>query len=226
MQAAKMNLVLTVWIAFVCASACAPAAKPSQKENWWLHADYQNLRPSTVAVLPMQNLTLDPKMEDFLIEEAYRQLSQKGYRRIALHHTHQVMQQLGIQVAGQLSGISNEQLRSQLQCDAVLQGRVDQSSTIHSGVYDAVVVSISLVLRDLKTGTVLWQTEQWRNAHRQWQLDPLNMLINYAVHENVSKKNGIQWLVKEMLTTLPAGPVLIDQQKLLKNAREISSDAQ
>lgn len=212
------GVLLLFWL-----SSCASTNKTSEQESWWLHPDFAQMRPAVIAVLPMENLTLEVGVEEFLFEELYNRLLAKGYRKISADRTRLVMKQLGIQVPGQLAGISNQQLQKRLNCDAVLLGRIDQSGVIHSGVYDAVVVSLSLILRDLRSGQIIWRTEQWRTAHRQWQLDPVNMLLNFAAHESSSRKRRIQWLVQEMLKTLPAGPVSSDQAGFLKQAQEIKT---
>jgi hypothetical protein len=93
-------------------------------------------------------------------------------------------------------------------------------------VYDAIVVSCSLRLIDCKTGAVLWRSEQWRTAHRQWQIDPFNALINLAAHASASRKDRIAWLVQEMLKTIPAGKVHIELDNLLKQATEITIPAE
>lgn len=213
-------LLILVWL-----NGCA-ATKMSEKEPWWIHPEFSKMQPVVIGVMPIENLTLEPGVEQFLFEAVYNRLSMKGYRKISVDHTREVMSHFGIQVPGQLVGISNQKLQEQLHCDAILLGRIDQSSAIHGGVYDAVVVSLSLMLRDLQSGKVLWQTEQWRTAHRQWQLDPFNILINFGVHENASRELRIQWLVQEMLETLPDGPVRIEKDVLLKQAQEVKAYGQ
>jgi hypothetical protein len=101
---------------------------------------------------------------------------------------------------------------------------VDQSASIHEGVYDAIVVSCSLRLTDCKTGIVLWRSEQWRTAHRQWQIDPFNALLNLAAHAGADRSARIAWLVQEMLKTLPQGEVQIEYDNLLDQAMEITID--
>jgi hypothetical protein len=101
-------------------------------------------------------------------------------------------------------------------------GRIEQSGAIHTGVYDAVVVSCSLRLMHCSSGKTLWQTEQWRAAHRQWQLDPINLFINVAAHEKGSREKRVAWLVHEMLKTLPQGHVNVEVGDLLNQAQEIN----
>ena len=100
-------------------------------------------------------------------------------------------------------------------------GKLDQSASIHNGPYDAVVVSCSLKLLHCATGEVLWQTEQWRTAHRQWAIDPINLFINFLSHENASREERIAYLVYEMLKTLPKGALKVETGDLLRRAKEI-----
>jgi hypothetical protein len=82
-------------------------------------------------------------------------------------------------------------------------------------------VSCSLRLVHVATGETLWQAQQWRTAHRQWQLDPVNALLNTMLHANASREDRVAYLVQEMLKTLPAGPVAIGDDNLLEKAKVI-----
>jgi len=197
------------------------AAEKQDQELWELNPEYNKYCPNVIAVLPMDNLSLDPDMETHLYNSVYSQLQTKGYRRVSVEKVRQVMKDMGIQTSGQLQGISMERLAATLNTDAVLMGQVDQSASIHKGVYDAIVVSCSLRLIDCKTKAVLWHSEQWRTAHRQWQADPFNALLNLAAHSSLSKADRIAWLVQEMLKTLPAGKIAIETDNLLNQAVEI-----
>jgi hypothetical protein len=194
------------------------------KETWWVADDYAQFAPKRIAVLPMENLSLEPDCETALYQAVYSRLTEKGYIKISDEKVQAVMKEIGIQTAGQLTGISPERLGRQLNCDAVFTGRIDQSGAVHMGVYDALVVSCSLKLIHCNTGRVLWLAEQWRAAHRQWQADPINLLLNIAVHENASRPDRVSWLVQEMLKTLPSGPVQIINDNLLNQAMPIQVD--
>ena len=177
--------------------------------------------PSVIAVLPMDNFSLEPDVEKHLYKEVYDRLIEKGYMKISAKRIQNVMKGLGIQTPGQIAGISLARLGRELNCDAVLMGKLDQSASIHNGPYDAVVVSCSLKLLNCATGEVLWQTEQWRTAHRQWAIDPINLFINFLSHENASRKERIAYLVYEMLKTLPKGTLKVETGDLLRRAKEI-----
>ena len=137
-----------------------------------------------------------------------------------------IMVSLGIQTPGQLEGITLKRLASELNCDAVLRGRIDQSAAVHKVTFDAIVVSCSLWLQHCNTGQILWRAEQWRVAHRQWQIDPFNMFLNYFSHENSSREDQLAFLVYEMLKTLPQGPVRIESGDLLNQAVEVKAETQ
>jgi hypothetical protein len=153
----------------------------------------------------------------------YSRLQAKGYRRIDAAAVAAAMTRLGVQTPEMLSGISYARLGAELRADAILQGEVNQSGTQHGGVYDSVVVSCSLRMTDCKTGLALWSADQWRTAHRQWQVDPFNFIINMASHEGASRDARIAWLAQEMLRTLPAGPVRIEVGDLLSRATPITA---
>ena len=171
----------------------------------------------------MDNYSLEPDVEKALYKEVYDRLNVKGYLKISVDKVNVVMNELGIQTPGQLTGISLNKLGKLLNSDAVLIGQIEQSSAIHSGVYDAVVVSLSLKLIDCSSGKILWQTEQWRTAHRQWQLDPINLFINYHANENASREKRVAWIVSEMLKTLPRGPVNVEYGDLFNQAIDITT---
>lgn len=200
------------------------AAEKQDQEYWEVHPDYAKHSPDVIAVLPMDNFSLEPELEHVLYDSVYQNIQRRGYRRISVEKVKKVMDDMGIQTSGQLQGISLQRLSETLNADAVFTGQVDQSASIHEGVYDAIVVSCSLRLVDCKTGIVLWRSEQWRTAHRQWQLDPFNALVNLAAHAGASRGDRIAWLVQEMLKTIPQGKVEIEFDNLLNQAADINCE--
>lgn len=217
-----LNRILLPYIAVFIFASLANAGDPADKEAWQVCPDYESIKPRVIAVVPMDNFSLEPDVEKALYREVYERLKGKGYMRISVEKVGTLMKELGIQTPGQLAGISLARLGKELKCDAVLMGRIEQSGAIHTGIYDAVVVSCSLRLMHCSSGKTLWQTEQWRAAHRQWQLDPINLFINVAAHEKGSREKRVAWLVHEMLKTLPQGHVNVEVGDLLNQAQEIN----
>ncbi|OGP63419.1 MAG: hypothetical protein A2V65_02120 [Deltaproteobacteria bacterium RBG_13_49_15] len=216
MRRANQFLFLTFFFLFFTIDAFAE--NQSFHHSHWIHPEYLKLSPRIIAVMPMDNYSLEPEVERILFEEVYRQLLSRGYQKIEKKYVFDVMNQLGIQTPGQLAAIPMEKLCGQLQCDGLLSGEINQSSAIHQVAYDAIVVSCSLRLRHCRSGKIIWETEQWRTAHRQWAIDPFNILINIAQHEKAPREDRIAFLVEKMLSTLPRGPIHLDTEELLKKA--------
>lgn len=193
----------------------------SLRENWQVSPRFEELKPRTIAVLPMDSLSLEPDVETALYAAVYDRLAGKGYSRVADRHVRKIIADFGIETPGQLAGVSRPKLCGALGADALLSGAVEQSAAIHAGVYDAVTVSCSLRLVHCGSGVTLWQAEQWRTAHRQWQIDPLNLAINVLAHEKASREERVTWLVQEMLKTLPDGPISLVNDDLFNRAIEI-----
>jgi hypothetical protein len=202
----------------------AVAQDKGAEESWEVAADFEKHRPLTIAVLPMDNLSLEDGVEETLYQQVYQRLGTHGYSKVSVDHVSAVMKKLGVTVPGLLGGFSPTQLGKELHADALLLGQIEQSASVHQAVYDAVVVSCSLRLIDAQTGKVLWHAEQWRTAHRQWALDPFNMLLNTLGHANASRQDRVAYLVQEMLTTLPSGAIHIDTGDLLKRATVIKRE--
>ncbi len=195
-------------------------------EEYWTIPNYDKFSPTTIAVMPFDNFSLDPDVEISLNEEVYNRLAEKGYVRVLDLNVREIMGQLGVKFAGQLEAFSSESLARHLHCDGILLGQIDQSAHINQVGYDAVVVSCSLRLKDLRSGKILWRADQWRTAHRQWQLDPLNALLNFTTHKMASRKERVAYLVSEMLQTLPQGKVKISDDLLMQHAVEVKAEVE
>lgn len=201
---------------------CAAAAQDkAAEESWEVAADYEKHKPVTIAVLPMDNLSFEEGVEEVLYQQVYQRLTSLGYAKVSVDHVSTVMKKLGVTVPGLLAGFSPMRLGTELHADALLLGQIEQAASVHQAVYDAVVVSCSLRLIDTQTGKTLWHAEQWRTAHRQWSLDPFNMLLNMMGHANASREGRVAYLVQEMLKTLPKGSIQIDSGDLFKRATVI-----
>jgi hypothetical protein len=211
---------MTRWLAIVAfAAGIAHAqAQANPDEVFEVHKDFDTMRPTIIAVMPMDNMSLEPGVEEALYSAVYARLATKGYSKISVDYVTSVMKRLGVTIPGLLAGFSSKRLGEELHADALLFGQVEQSARINKVAYDAVVVSCSLRLVDAKTGTVIWHAEQWRTAHRQWQLDPLNALINAMAHSNASRDDRLAYLAQEMLKTLPQGPIEMAGDNLFEKA--------
>jgi len=223
---ASVSITLNEYDSAQLVNSVQASDDPVMRELWEVHPEFELFSPQVIAVVPIDNLSYDQEIEGFLYQEVHNRLMAKGYRRIGLDKVYSVMAKLGIQTPGMLQGISIQRLGEELGCQGIIFGQIDQSANIHAGIYDAVVVSCSLQLIHCESGETIWQASQWRTAHRQWQLDPINMLINFSHHKNASREDRLAWLVQEMFRTLPDGPVKIETDNLFQKAVEIDAQVQ
>jgi hypothetical protein len=221
-------LFIRIFLFLLVVSGIAPLAvpvraeeAPENREEWSVDPHFDSYNIVTIAVMPMDNFSLEPLLEESLQTAVSRNLEKQSYRLVPPATVTKVMQDLGIKTPGQLAGIKSERLKKLLKADALLYGQVDQSAAIHAGAFDALVVSCSLRLVDAQSGNIIWKADQWRAAKRQWQLDPINMLVNLAVHEKASRAERITGLVERMLKTLPKSGVVVEHDNLLDQANEI-----
>jgi hypothetical protein len=182
---------------------------------------FNKYQVKNIAVLPMDNLSLEPDTEQIFYDAIYNYLVSKGYVRVERNFVASRLKGLGVQTPGQLMGFPSKTLGQLLRADALFMGQIDQAASIHTGLYDATVVSCSLRLVHAESGKTIWQMQQKRAAHRQWQLDPVNALINLVRHENDNRPKRIAWIVQEMLKSIPTGPVLISEDNFLEKALEL-----
>lgn len=222
----KVIYILAILFFWGLDSFCLSSDTPDNDESVWCHPEFGRYAPEVIAVLPMDNLSLDPDIENVFYQEISDRIRAKGFRIISDEKVKTVMKELGVQTPGQLSAFSPEKLGEKLCCDAVLIGQIDQSASIHAVVYDAVVVSCSVGLKDCKTGKMLWRVEQRRTAHRQWQADPINLLINLISHENASREKRVVWLAHDIIQSMPNGKILIEKDDLLNRSIPIKADAE
>ncbi len=210
---------MTRLLALLAFAALAAHAQAPTDEEWEVHKKFDEMRPTTIAVMPMDNMSLEPGVEEALYNAVYDRLAAKGYSKISADYVSTVMKRLGVTIPGLLAGFSSKRLGEEVHADALLFGQIEQSARINKLAYDAIVVSCSLRLVDAKTGETLWHAEQWRAAHRQWQLDPVNALLNSVLHSNASREERVNYLAQEMLKTLPDGPIEIGGDNLLGKAK-------
>ncbi len=103
----------------------ALAEDKADKEIWEVDPEFERMRPTAIAVAPMDNFSLEPGIEEALHNEVYQNLSAKGYARISAEHVRSVMSKLGISIPALLAGISPQRLGRELKADAILMGQIE-----------------------------------------------------------------------------------------------------
>ena len=176
----------------------------------------------TVAILPMDNLSVDPGVAYHFRQRLNERLRAKGYTIVNNEFINKQLYDLGVAHAGQLGLLPFEELRKITSADGFLSGVVEQSATQHAGVYNAYVYMCSVKLQN-RDGLVLWASLQNRVAKRRFAIDPINALLDIALTEGEGdSQEAVYALADQMLLTLPEGPVrVVIGDPLLQMAIEV-----
>ncbi len=176
----------------------------------------------TVAILPMENLTVDPDIAYHFRTRITERLTASGYTIVNNDALDKQLYKLGVTHAGQLGLLAFEQLREITAADSFLSGVVEQSAIQHAGIYNAYAYMCSVKLQD-RQGKVIWASLQNRVAKRRFAIDPINALLDIALTEaGGDRREAVYALADKMLESLPAGPAkVIVGDPLLEMAVEI-----
>ncbi len=183
----------------------------------------ENSSEFLIAVLPMENLSVDSTVAYHFRQRIIERLHAKGYTTVDQKLLDESLHAAGISHAGQLRLLTFEKLAGITHANGFLSGVVEQAATQHAAVYNAFVYTCSMKLQDRK-GEVLWSSLQNRVAKRRFAIDPINALLDIALVEGKSDMQQASYaLANQMLATLPVGPVkIVVGDSLLDMATEIS----
>jgi hypothetical protein len=181
-----------------------------------------------VAILPMENFTVEGDIAHHFRTRLAERLRAKGYTLIDAKLLDEALSTLGVGHAGQLKLLPFEELQKLTSADGFISGVVEQGAVQHAGVYNSYVFTCSLKLQD-RQGTVLWSALQNRVAKRRLAIDPINMFLDIALTEGGGDmQEAVYALADRMLAQLPDGPVrvLSGQDSLLSLAVETQAKAE
>ena len=161
----------------------------------------------TIAVLPVQNHTVDPDAAHYLRMELAARAEAKGFTLMSLEVVDESLNRLGISHAGQLQLLPFDQLRSVLRADGVLSAVIEQAAVQHAGVFNSYVFTASVKLQNARDGEVVWAVLTERVARRRFALDPLNAAVDVLlVRRGADTQAAMAFLAEQVLITLPDGP--------------------
>ncbi|MEK7721924.1 MAG: GNA1162 family protein, partial [Elusimicrobiota bacterium] len=116
--------------------------------------------PSTLALLPLENQSLDLRAPELLRELLDTYLSAAGFNLTDVREVDEKLRGIGISEGGQLNAVTPQKLAGLLEADALLYGDIETFNYSNIGVYAGRTVKMRLWLVDAKTGATLWETEK------------------------------------------------------------------
>lgn len=112
---------------------------------------------TTVATLPFDNASASIDAPKIFRAQFHPMIPRKGYLLQPLQQTDAVLQEMGIQLGGQIKGVDPKELRAKLGADLAVWGTVRQSSSMVTGIYNRRTVEVEVMLTDLRSGEVIWK---------------------------------------------------------------------
>ncbi|OGS18364.1 MAG: hypothetical protein A3J70_07250 [Elusimicrobia bacterium RIFCSPHIGHO2_02_FULL_61_10] len=116
--------------------------------------------PATIALLPLENQSLDLRAPELLRDLLDTYLSAANFNLTDVNEAEEKIRGIGIQEGGQLNAVTPQKLGELLEADALLYGDIETFNNANVGVYASRAVKVRLWLVDAKTGEKLWETEK------------------------------------------------------------------
>ena len=116
--------------------------------------------PATIALLPLENQSLDLRAPELLRDLLDTYLSAANFNLTDVNEAEEKIKGIGIQEGGQLNAVTPQKLGELLEADALLYGDIETFNNANVGVYASRAVKVRLWLVDAKTGKKLWETEK------------------------------------------------------------------
>lgn len=167
--------------------------------------------PRSIVVVPVMNESPEITASAVLTPSLTMPLAERGYYIFPVYLTEMLLRDIGLSEAGHIHQLPAEKFHELFGADAVLFVTIKQWSTTYIVLSSTVVVEAHYLLKDTRTGTVLWQRSQ-RVAKDSGNGGGgiLGALIAAAIHSLVTdykplarQANGMAFLPPY---GLPAGP--------------------
>jgi hypothetical protein len=144
--------------------SCGPKRPIGQYQELAV-SSVKGLGPSSVAVLPFGNRTVEEGLEELVRASFYSHLSVRAYRDLELS---EVDRRLGEALGpdpGTWLNAPVKELGRILGCDAVVMGEVTTFSRVYAAIYSQMAVGASISVWDTRSGRKIWQDEHVVRYH-------------------------------------------------------------
>ena len=138
-------------------------------------------RPKSILVVPVLNETPDLMASPQFITTITRPLAERGYYVFPVYLTDLIFRDFGLVEAGHIHQLPSERFFELFGADAVLFITIKDWSTKYLVITSSVAVEMEYVLKDTKTGIVLWENKQQLQQSSKVG-DPVSMVISAAIN--------------------------------------------
>lgn len=138
-------------------------------------------RPKSIVVVPVLNDSPEVTAPSVFITTITRPLAEKGYYVFPVYLTDMVLRDFGLTEAGHVHQLPPSRFSELFGADAVLFVTIKDWSTKYLVLVSTVTVEMEYVLKDTKTGQVLWQRTQPYVYSSSGGGNPIVMLVSAAM---------------------------------------------
>jgi hypothetical protein len=167
----KLSWLFILTVCLVTGCAMQP------KKN--LDAFYAH-RPRSIVVVPVVNESPEVTAPSVFITSITRPLAERGYYVFPVYLTDMIFRDFGLVEAGHVHQLPPDRFFDLFGADAVLFVTIKDWSTKYLVLASAVVVEMEYVLKDTKTGLVLWENNQ-PYVQSSGGSEPISMMVSAAV---------------------------------------------
>ncbi len=195
MKIFKFYILMIVMFSIIC--GCSGKSQQILKDN------HDKIQVKTIAVLPIDNKSLNGKTSQLFRSRLLEELYFKGYLKLSLEMIDKKLENLH---AGEdkkvVSDITPQMLKDLVGADAVMYCKLTQENKT-TIFYAPIKISARCELRSAETGEVLWN-DQSESTGRDFDFN--NKGLEKTSHDNL--ENVIDDVVNKIMKTLPDGPNL------------------
>ena len=152
-----MKLLQGIFLAGTLLMLVMNAGCKTAETPFHIAADVDLSYVKKVAILPLDNLTNDKYAADSVRQVVINELLMTNLVDVALPGDATVaMEKAGVREASSLNAQKIKEIAAALKVQAVILGAVEKYGEVRSGSFTAPEVTITLMMADAETGSILW----------------------------------------------------------------------
>ena len=161
-------------IVLVTSSLMGCVSQPKNLDAFYAH------RPRSIVVVPVVNESPEVTASSVFITSITRPLAERGYYVFPVYLTDLILRDFGLVEAGHIHQLPPNRFFELFGADAVLFVTIKDWSTKYLVLVSSVVVEMEYVLKDTRTGLVLWESKQ-PYVQSSGGSDPITMVVSAAI---------------------------------------------
>lgn len=173
-------------------------------------------RPRSIVVVPVVNESTEVTAPTVFMTTITTPLAERGYYVFPVYLTGLYLQDIGLSEAGLVHQLAPQRFFELFGADAVLLVTIKDWSTKYLVLASSVVVEMEYILKDTRTGAVLWETSEGYHQDSGGG-DLVSMAVNAAINALVTDYRPLAQQANNQVFLppkgIPAGPYHPEYEK-------------